>query len=97
MGAWRIHAEGENNHTLGIHLSGNFEIGEPTAKQIEAAAMLIAWVCQEYGINISPDTVVGHRDLPAPAGETACPGENLYFHMSEIRGKAAWYQQNYSK
>jgi len=89
------HAEGENNHTIGIHLSGNFEIGEPTDAQIESTATLIAWLCQEYDIDINSNNVVGHKDLPAPAGETACPGKNLYSQLETIRGKAMWYQLNY--
>ena len=27
---------GENSHTIGIHVCGNFEIGEPTSEQIES-------------------------------------------------------------
>lgn len=84
------HAYGENSHTIGIHLCGNFEIGEPTAEQIEAAARLIADLAEDYGLTVNEDTVVGHRDLMA----TACPGANLYSIMDIIRGKANWYLQN---
>lgn len=89
---WTIgaHAYGNNSHTIGIHVCGNFEIGQPTSKQIEATAMLLANVCDDYGLPIDPAHVVGHRDLDS----TACPGTNLYDILQTIRGKAIWYQQN---
>lgn len=89
---WTVgaHAYGENYHTIGIHVCGNFELAEPTGAQIEALAMLIANVCHDYGLPIDEDHVVGHRDLMA----TACPGANLYVLLPEVRGKANWYAQN---
>ena len=84
------HAEGENSHTVGIHLSGNFEIGKPTDKQIESLANLVAWLAENYDIELSDDTIVGHRDLMA----TACPGEALYKKLDTVIGKAIWYQNN---
>ena len=33
---------------------------------------------------------MGHRDLMA----TACPGDNLYKHLDEIRGNAEWYRNH---
>lgn len=89
---WAIgaHAYGENSHTIGVHVCGNFEIGEPTDAQIEALAMLIANLCEDYGLPIDEDHVVGHRDLMA----TACPGANLYALLPEIRGKGNWYAEN---
>jgi len=89
---WTVgaHAYGENNHTIGIHVCGNFEIAEPTDAQIESLAMLIATVCEDYGLPIDAQRIVGHRDLMA----TACPGANLYACMSDVIGKANWYAQN---
>ena len=90
---WAVgaHAAGENWHTIGIHLSGNFEIAEPTTRQIESAAYLIGWLCECYDITPDKDHVLGHRDLMA----TACPGYFLYEQLQTIRGKAIWYQQHY--
>ena len=86
------HAYGENSHTIGIVVCGNFEIAEPTVEQIESTSVLVAWLCERYNIApITKDTVVGHRDLMP----TACPGQNLYDLLQEIRGKAIWYQQQY--
>lgn len=89
---WTVgaHAYGDNDHTIGIHVCGNFEIGEPTQAQIESLAMLLANVCDDYGLPIDKDHVVAHRDLMA----TACCGENLYNQLQTVRGKAIWYQQN---
>lgn len=89
---WTVgaHAYGDNGHTIGIHVCGNFEIGEPTQAQIESLAMLLANVCYDYGLPIDKDHVVAHRDLMA----TACCGENLYNQLQTVRGKAIWYQQN---
>lgn len=89
---WTVaaHAYGFNSHTIGIHVCGNFEIGDPTQAQIESLAMLLANVCDDYGLPIDKDHVVAHRDLMA----TACCGENLYNQLQTVRGKAIWYQQN---
>lgn len=88
---WAIgsHAYGENSHTIGIHLSGDFDSAEPTAEQIERCAMLIADICDRYGIPIDRTHVVGHGELMA----TSCPGENLQALLDDgtITGKAAWY------
>lgn len=85
------HAYGWNWETLGVHLCGNFELVEPTQRQIESAAYLIGWLCDKYDLVPDRHHVVGHRDLTP----TACPGENLYKILQTIRGKAIWYEQNY--
>ena len=88
---WAIgsHAYGENSHTIGIHLSGYFEQAEPTSKQIEKLAMLIADVADRYGIPIDRNHVVGHGELMS----TDCPGAKLQALLNDdtITGKANWY------
>lgn len=88
---WAIgsHAFGENSHTIGIHLSGDFEQANPTEEQIEKCALLIADICERYGIPIDRDHVVGHGELMA----TDCPGRNLQYLLNDgtITGKAIWY------
>lgn len=90
---WAIgsHAYGENYHSIGIHVCGNFELAEPTPAQVESTSYLIGWLCDKYGLVPTEETVKGHRDLMP----TACPGENLYNILQTLRGKAIWYQQNY--
>ena len=86
---WAVgaHAYGENWHTIGIHLSGDFSVAEPTEAQIESTAMLLANLCVDYGLPIDEDHIVGHRDLMS----TDCPGDNLYNEISTIIGKENWY------
>ncbi|ANR70660.1 N-acetylmuramoyl-L-alanine amidase [Selenomonas sp. oral taxon 126] len=86
---WTVgaHAYRHNSYTIGIHVCGNFEIGEPTDAQIESAAMLLANICTDYGLPIDRDHIVGHRELMS----TACPGEYLYEMLDTIVGKANFY------
>ena len=86
---WTVgaHAYGENAYTIGIHVCGNFEEAEPTGKQIESLAMLLANLCTDYGLTIDRDHIVGHRELMP----TACPGQNLYEMMDTVVGKANFY------
>ena len=89
---WTVgaHAYGENSHTIGIHLSGNFEEATPTEAQIESTAMLLAKYATDYELPIDREHIVGHRDLMA----TDCPGTNLYDMLDTIIGKAAWYVEH---
>lgn len=89
---WSIgaHAYGFNSDSIGVHVCGNFEQAEPTKAQLDILPMLIADICDAYGLIAAADIVVGHRDLMA----TACPGENLYKHLDEIRGNAEWYRNH---
>lgn len=88
---WAIgsHAYGENSHTIGIHLSGDFEQAHPTSEQVEKCAMLIADICERYGLPINRETVVGHGELMA----TSCPGVNVQSLLDDgtLTGKAVWY------
>ena len=79
---WAIgsHAYGENSHTIGIHLSGDFETAYPSQAQLEACAELVHELCRDYGITCDRDHVVGHCDLMS----TDCPGKNLYARLQDI-------------
>lgn len=89
---WAIgsHAYGENSHTLGIHISGDFEEARPTSAQIESAALLIANLCDEYDVPTDRDHIVGHGELMA----TSCPGTHLQELLDDgtITGKANYYR-----
>lgn len=87
---WSIgaHAYGENWHTIGIHLSGDFNLENPTSAQIESTAMLLANLCVDYSIPTNRANIVGHGELMA----TDCPGKNLQSKLDEIVGKANWYR-----
>ena len=88
---WAIgsHAYGENSHTIGIHLSGDFEQAYPTDKQLDRCGALVADICDRYGIPIDRSHVVGHGELMA----TTCPGRNLQYYLNDgtITGKAIFY------
>jgi N-acetyl-anhydromuramyl-L-alanine amidase AmpD len=64
-----------NGDSIGIVLTGNFEIGAPSTAQMIALAKLIKELRSRYG----DLTVIGHRDVMA----TACPGRN--FPWAELR------------
>ena len=89
---WAIgsHAYGENSHTIGIHVCGGFVGGiRPTTAQVEKVSMLVAALCDKYGIPCDRQHVVGHCDLMS----TGCPGANLYALLEDgtLIGKANWY------
>lgn len=88
MGTIGAHCYGENNHTVGINLVGNFMTAQPETAQMRSAARLIAAVCRFYGMQPGKNTIFGHRDFNA----TACPGDNLYARLPElIEGSREFY------
>jgi N-acetylmuramoyl-L-alanine amidase len=64
-----------NGDSIGIVLTGNFEIGAPSTAQMIALTELIKELRGRYG-NLA---VIGHKDVVA----TACPGKN--FPWDELR------------
>lgn len=64
------HCYGENDHTVGVNLVGNFENYVPEDAQVASAKRLLAALCRNYGFAPSSSTIFGHRDFNA----TACPG-----------------------
>jgi len=64
-----------NGDSIGVVLTGNFEIGAPATAQITALASLIKDLRGRYG-NLA---VIGHKDVMA----TACPGRN--FPWADLR------------
>ncbi len=78
------HCYGENWHTVGINIVGNFEESQPMAAQMESAGRLLSALCINYGLVPGDDTIFGHRDF----NDTACPGRNLYARMPELVQKA---------
>lgn len=56
---------------------GNFEVEDVSPAQLQGAAHVFAWACQTFGILSS--TLRGHRDVNPG---TACPGANLYAHLT---------------
>lgn len=70
------HCEGYNAYSLGICLSGNFEVEEPTSEQLDSLRQLIKDLKTKY----PKATVHSHSDFNA----TACCGKNLRNRLSEL-------------
>lgn len=95
------HAGRANSRSVGIAFLGQFEpgaapqVGDPAARAMDALVKMISWRFGQRGIDplgravisVNPDgsrvlpTIFGHRDVSA----TACPGENLYTLLSDVR------------
>lgn len=61
-----------NEHGIGICLIGNFQTGQPTARQLATLRRLIAYLCSETGI--TPEAIYGHGEV---THATECPGRNV--------------------
>ena len=82
LNAVGAHAYQHNKNSVGICVSGNFEISKPNRAQMDSLKLLTAWLCQKYKLNpMKKGVMVAHRDL----NDTACPGDNLYKKLGEIR------------
>ncbi len=80
------HAYRHNKNSVGICLAGNFDIGDPTAAQLQSVEVLLGWLCRKYELDpLKSGVIIGHRDL----NDTTCPGVNLYEIMSHLRRAAA--------
>lgn len=81
---WAVgsHAHGFNSHSIGIHLSGDFDCAQPTEAQLAACGELIRELCAKYSIPIDRKHIVGHREVNV--GETGCPGKNLFPKLADI-------------
>lgn len=78
------HTGGRNSAARAICFVGNYDVQQPTAAQIEAAAQLMV---QEYRAGRAKTYRLngGHRDVKA----TDCPGNNAYAAIAAINTRAA--------
>lgn len=74
------HAYKNNQYTVGICMTGNYDIGYPPPEQILAVEELTAAIFQKYKIKPEEYTIFGHRDL----NDTKCPGDNFYPYLPQI-------------
>ena len=66
-----FHVGRHNSYTIGVVFAGSFMNGStPTARQIHSGARLIAWLLQEFQLQIS--NILGHQEFSD--NSTACPG-----------------------
>ena len=79
------HCAGQNTHSIGIMLVGNFagpghEGGEPTAEQEQAFFALAEYLMETLGLG--SDKFFGHCAF----GKLACPGDTAYGWIEKLRG-----------
>lgn len=88
------HVYCNNINTVGVSVMGNFNLQEPSTKQLNSLKALLAQLTKKY--NLDPigfsifhgeniPNIIGHRDLAA----TACPGTNLYGKLTSVRQDVA--------
>ena len=82
---------GSNSGSMAVCVLGNYEIVEPTTEALESLEEILAWKAEDrsidpvgssslnsYGVL---DHIFGHRQGCA----TACPGQNLYDELPNVR------------
>ena len=94
------HARNVNPGSVGISMLGNYSTAKVSAASRRSLAQLLAWKADRHGLKprakhtyVNPDTgqkrwlpvIAGHRD----AGQTSCPGTNLYRALPAIRKDVA--------
>lgn len=73
------HAKQYNDRSLGICLTGNFDVELPAKEQLESVKELCLFLMKEFAIPIC--NVLGHCELEGVT--KTCPGKN--FNMGEFR------------
>ena len=67
------HTKGLNDKSIGICLSGNFDVGYPTRKQMKSLYKLCRYFMKKY--RIKKYNVLGHREVKNVT--KSCPGYNF--------------------
>ena len=78
------HSFMNNEFTVGICLTGNYDFGKPPIAQVISAVELVGALCNKYKFAPTDTTIFGHRDF----GGTSCPGNNLYKLLPNIIERA---------
>jgi N-acetylmuramoyl-L-alanine amidase-like protein len=100
QGVVGAHVAGFNSGSIGMSLMGNYENVELPTTMRDSLVELLAWEADRHDLPANeshmyrnPDTgatrrlpyIAGHRD----AGQTACPGRNVYSDLKKIRTEVA--------
>lgn len=103
---YAAHCAGGNSYTLGVAVCGGFKgyrLGAYTQKSLERACELIAKVCKNEGIEVTPDTVYTHYEFGKKHPNTDSGGKIDINQIpwdtaispnevgNEIRRKIRWY------
>lgn len=75
------HCFGFNTGTLGVCITGNYEVEAIEEEAILELLKLLSMWCNKY--NILPSNVFGHREKGKT--KTACPGRNLFARIATIK------------
>ncbi len=68
---------------IGVEMMGDFNVQRPSREQIRACALLTAWLCQSYQIDL--DHIRTHQD--AAPNQTDCPGKDFYRYIQDGKFK----------
>ena len=89
---WGAHAKTPDNKNndfgIGICLVGNFDVSNPSPRQLDAVAKLVAHLQRTY--KIPAERIIGHgtvRAIEHVGTSTVCPGRNL--NIAQIRRQSA--------
>ena len=63
---------------IGVEMMGDFNKQRPSPQQLESAARLIAWICDQKKIDTKD--IATHKDVAK--GQTSCPGDDFYRYMT---------------
>lgn len=73
------HAKGNNKHSIGVCVVGNYENIMVDKIVLESLVLLLKRLCETY--SLSGGTILGHRDV----NRTTCPGKHLYGLLPWVR------------
>ncbi|QCR32671.1 peptidoglycan recognition family protein [Lysinibacillus sp. SGAir0095] len=79
------HAYGHNRTSIGICITGDFDIETPTNQQWTSFLWLSSYMMKLY--NLQPNQVLGHRELEGV--QKSCPG--ILIDLDEVRSQVMEY------
>lgn len=74
------HAYKNNTYSVGICMTGNYNLAYPPQEQALALQQLSAALCKKFKIKPNSKTIFGHRDV----NDTSCPGDNFYPYLPQL-------------
>jgi len=83
-GAHCSNAYGRHNaYTLGVCMTGNYMVSQPSKAQLLRLSRVIADWCGRYGIPCDREHVKGHREMSGHESND-CPGDNLLATLDAV-------------
>lgn len=72
-----------NSYSLGVCITGNYEIDTPSPTQLKRLAALLTTWCRHYEIPCTREFIKGHREMSGHTSN-ACPGTNLFLQLDHV-------------